>query len=251
MPPIVGVPACARRYPDYLQHAVAEQYVAAVRDAAAALPVLLPPLGPPAEALLDRLDGLLLPGSESNVAPALYGVAEDATPGQHDPARDATVLPLIRLALARGMPVLAICRGHQELNVALGGTLHQAVHALPGRLDHRENPADDEAAQWAPAHALALSPALAALLGRASIGVNSLHGQAIDRLGEGLVAEALAPDGTIEAVRAEGAGFCVGVQWHPERGDAPAMASAALFEAFGAACRTYAARSLRNRGSQG
>ncbi|MGI3779096.1 MAG: gamma-glutamyl-gamma-aminobutyrate hydrolase family protein [Janthinobacterium lividum] len=249
MPPIVGLPACARRYPDYLQHAVAEQYVAAVRDGAGAVPVLLPPLGPPAEALLDRLDGLLLPGSESNVAPALYGEARDATPGQHDPARDATTLPLIRLALARGMPVLAICRGHQELNVALGGTLHQAVHALPGRLDHRENPAAEEAAQWAPAHDLALSGTLAALLGRATVRVNSLHGQAIDRLGAGLVAEALAPDGTIEAVRAESAGFCVGVQWHPERGDASTMASAALFAAFGAACRDYAAR--QGRGEQG
>ncbi len=248
MPPIVGLPACARRYPDCLQHAVAEQYVAAVRDAAGALPVLLPPLGPSAEALLDRLDGLLLPGSESNVAPSLYGEARDATPGQHDPARDATVLPLVRLALARGMPVLAICRGHQELNVALGGTLHQTVHALPGRLDHREDPAAPQAAQWAPAHGLALSPALAALLGRATVRVNSLHGQAIDRLGPGLVAEAVAPDGTIEAVRAEGTGFCWGVQWHPERGDSAAMASAALFAAFGAACRAYAARGRSRQG---
>ena len=242
MPPIVGLPACARRYPDYLQHAVAEQYVAAVRDGAGALPVLLPPVGAPVEALLDRLDGLLLPGSESNVDPARYGVAEDATPGQHDPARDATVLPLIRMALARGMPVLAICRGHQELNVALGGTLHQVVHRLAGRLDHREDPAADEAAQWATAHGVALSGGLAALLGQAAIRVNSLHGQAIDRLGRGLVAEAVAPDGTVEAVRAEGAGFCVGVQWHPERGETGAMGSAALFRGFGAACRAYAAR---------
>ncbi len=241
MTPIVGLPACARRYPDYLQHAVAEQYVAAVRDGTGAVPVLLPPVGGLAEALLDRLDGLLLPGSESNVAPALYGVAEDATPGQHDPARDATVLPLIRLALVRGMPVLGICRGHQELNVALGGTLHQAVHAVVGRMDHREDPGADEATQWAPAHGVALSGGVAALMGRGMVRVNSLHGQAIDRLGRGLVAEGVAPDGTVEAVRAEGAGFCVGVQWHPERGEAGAMGSTALFAAFGAACRAYAA----------
>ncbi len=242
MTPIVGLAACARRYPDTVQHAVAEQYVAAVRDGVGGLPVLVAPVGEAAEALLDRLDGLLLPGSESNVAPALYGVADDATPEQHDPARDATVLPLLRAALARGMPVLAICRGHQELNVALGGSLHQAVHALPGRLDHREDPAADEAAQWAPAHEIALSDGLAALLGRRAVQVNSLHGQAIDRLGRGLVVEAVAPDGVVEAVRAEGAGFCYGVQWHPERGEAGAMGSAALFRAFGAACRAYAAR---------
>ena len=242
MTPIVGLPACVRRHPDAVQHAVAEQYVAAVRDRAGALPLLLPPVGGAAEALLDRLDGLLLPGSESNVAPALYGVAEDATPGRHDPARDATVLPLVRAALARGMPVLAICRGHQELNVALGGSLHQAVHALPGRLDHREDPQACEAAQWAPAHEVALSGGLAALLGRGSMRVNSLHGQAIDRLAPGLAVEALAPDGVVEAVRASGAGFCYGVQWHPERGEAGAMGSDALFRAFGDACRVYAAR---------
>ena len=241
MIPIVGLAACVRRYPDTVQHAVAEQYVAAVRDGEGALPVLVASVGG-AEALLDRLDGLLLPGSESNVAPALYGVADDATPGQHDPARDATVLPLVRAALARGMPVLAICRGHQELNVALGGSLHQAVHALPGRLDHREDPAAEEAAQWAPAHEVALSGGLAALLGRGAVRVNSLHGQAIDRLARGLVVEAVAPDGVVEAVRAEGTGFCYGVQWHPERGEAEAMGSAALFGAFGAACRAYAGR---------
>ncbi len=241
MIPIVGLAACVRRYPDTVQHAVAEQYVAAVREGAGALPVLVASVGG-VEALLDRLDGLLLPGSESNVAPALYGVADDATPGQHDPARDATVLPLVRAALARGMPVLAICRGHQELNVALGGSLHQVVHALPGRLDHREDPAAEEAAQWAPAHEVALSGGLAALLGRGSVRVNSLHGQAIDWLARGLVVDAVAPDGVVEAVRAEGAGFCYGVQWHPERGEAETMGSAALFGAFGAACRAYAAR---------
>ena len=244
MTPIVGIPACSRPSPDGVQHVVDEQYVAAVQ-ALGALPVLVAPLGVTAEALLDRLDGLLLSGSESNVAPDLYGVAEDLTPGRHDPARDATVLPLVRAALLRGMPVLAICRGHQELNVALGGSLHQAVHTLPGRLDHREDASLDAEAQWAPAHVLAVSGGLAAVLGRGSIRVNSLHGQAIDRLGTGLVVEAVAPDGVVEAVRVTGAEFAYGVQWHPERGPDPDGASLALFRAFGAACRRFATRSGR------
>lgn len=239
---LVGIPACAFTARNRVEHGTPGRYCAAVLGGVGAVPVIIPPIGEAALPVLDRLDGLLVPGSPSNVEPHRYGVAEDETPELHDPARDSTTLPLIREALRRGMPVLAICRGHQELNVALGGTLHQAVHAVAGRLDHREDPGADEAAQWAPAHGVVLSPALAGLLGRASVRVNSLHGQAVDRLGAGLVAEAVAPDGTVEAMRVEGAGFCWGVQWHPERGDAEAMGSAALFAAFGAACRVYAGR---------
>ncbi len=237
MNPVVGVAACVHPAPDGARHGVEEQYLAALRSAGV-LPLLVAGMGPE-DGLLKRLDGLLLPGSESNVAPALYGAGEDVTPGQHDPARDATVLPLVRAALACKMPVLAICRGHQELNVALGGSLHQAVHALPGRLDHRADPGLG-AAQWNPAHAVALSGRLAAMLGRRAARVNSLHGQAIDRLGKGLVAEAVAPDGVIEGVRVEGAAFTLGVQWHPERGADPDGVGAALFSAFAAACRGYA-----------
>ncbi len=238
---IVGIPACSRLKGEHVQHATPARYGEAALGAAGLVPLLIPPIGAAALGVLDRLDGLLLSGSPSNVQPARYGGGASETPDCHDPDRDATTLGLIRAAIERGLPVLGICRGIQELNVALGGSLHQRVHALPGRLDHRggDGPA---ASQYAPSHAVALSGELARLLGSESILVNSVHGQAIDRPGAGLVVEALAPDGTIEAVRLAGArGFVLGVQWHPEWNYAEDPASLALFAAFGAACRAYAA----------
>ncbi|MBC7432869.1 MAG: gamma-glutamyl-gamma-aminobutyrate hydrolase family protein, partial [Rubritepida sp.] len=183
-------------------------------------------------------DGLLVPGSPSNVHPDRYG-APDETPDRHDLDRVGTTLPLIRGALRRHMPLLAICRGIQEVNVALGGSLHQQVHGLPGRLDHRGG-SDIPAQAYAPKHDVALSGGLAMLMGRERITVNSVHEQAIDRLGDTLVAEAVAPDGTIEAVRVPGAGFAMAVQWHPEWDYAADASSLALFRAFGDACRAYA-----------
>lgn len=245
----VGLPACARVLNGHLQHATPARYAEALIEGAGVGPVMIPPVGPSALALLDRLDGLLLPGSPSNVEPRLYHVADDETPDAHDPARDATALPLIRAALARGMPVLAICRNIQELNVALGGTLHQRVHRLDGRIDHRGQ-GETRASQYAPRHPVALSGRLAMMLGRSSTVVNSVHGQAIDRPAPGLVVEALAPDGTIEAVRAEDGlvprgSFAVGVQWHPEWQWAENDDSRRLFAAFGEACRAYAGRERR------
>jgi putative glutamine amidotransferase len=196
-------------------------------------------------AVLDRLDGLLLSGSPSNVEPGRYGVAHDATPGKHDPARDATTLPLIHAALARGLPLLAICRGMQELNVALGGTLHQQVQELPGRLDHRGGPGT-VAERYRPKHGLRAEGGMARLLGRGATQVNSLHEQGIDALAPGLVAEAWAPDGTMEAVRvADVSGWAFGVQWHPEWNWAANPDSVAIFAAFGAACRAHAARARK------
>jgi len=112
---IVGIPACSREVAGHPNHATPSRYGEAVLGGAGAIPVLLPPVGDGLVHILDRIDGLLLSGSPSNVAPACYGVADDATPEMHDPPRDATTLPLIRAALARGLPVLAICRGIQEL----------------------------------------------------------------------------------------------------------------------------------------
>jgi putative glutamine amidotransferase len=235
---IVGIPACTIEYRNHLQHAAPARYGAALLGGAGAVPLLIPPVGLAALAILDRIDGLLLDGSPSNVAPALYGVTDDLTPDRHDPARDATTLPLVRAALARGMPVLAICRGLQELNVALGGTLHQQVQDLPGLMDHRGGPGAPET-RYAPKHDIALSGGLAALLGQ-NLRVNSLHEQAIDRPADALTVEARAADGTIEAVRVTDAiGFAYGVQWHPEWRYAEDSASLALFRAFGDACRTY------------
>jgi putative glutamine amidotransferase len=239
--PIVGIPACAKLVNGLLRHDTPARYAEAVLGGAGAIPVMLPPMGEAEVAALDRLDGLLVPGSPSNVHPSLYDGGETETPDFHDPDRDATSLPLIRAALARGMPVLAICRGIQELNVALGGTLHQQVHLLDGRRDHRGGPGE-LAVRYGPKHTVALSGELARMLAATEIVVNSLHGQAIDRLAPGLVVEAVAEDGTIEAVRvATASGFAFGIQWHPEYAYAANPHSLALFAAFGAACRGFAA----------
>lgn len=240
MSPLVGISVCNREVNGTPNHATPARYAEAVLAAAGCTPVLLPPLGPAILDVLDRLDGLVLSGSPSNVEPARYGVAEDATPGKHDAARDATTLPLIRAALERGVPLLAICRGIQELNVALGGTLIQQVQNLAGRDDHRSKGATlDE--RYAPRHAAAFSGALAKILGCAGAPVNSLHEQAIDQPAPGLVVEAVAPDGTVEGVRVAAApAWAFGVQWHPEYRAVENPVSVTLFRAFGDACREHA-----------
>jgi putative glutamine amidotransferase len=245
-PPVVGIPACLVAPDHFAFHRVGATYVDSVVDGAGALPVLLPALGARLEPgpVLDGLDGLLITGSLSNVEPHHYGGPPARVDSPCDPARDATTLPLIRQALARGLPLLAICRGLQELNVALGGTLHQEVHELPGRLDHRSDKTVTPEERYAPVHEITLSAGgrLQALLGGATrIAVNSLHAQAIDRLAPGLVVEAMAPDGTIEAVSVQGAaGFALAVQWHPEWRVLDNPVSRRLFAAFGAACRVRA-----------
>jgi putative glutamine amidotransferase len=236
---IVGIPACNVEVRGHPQHATPARYGAAVMGASGAMPILIPPVGEAQLAVLDRLDGLLLSGSPSNVHPSVYEGGESETPDWHDHGRDQTILPLIRAALDRGLPVLAICRGIQELNVALGGTLYQQVHTVPGRIDHRGGEGTQEQ-RYRHKHSVALSGRLARIVGAEEIMVNSLHGQAINRLAPGLVVEAVAPDGTIEAVRVENArGFAQGVQWHPEWRYAEDAPSIAIFQAFGAACREF------------
>jgi len=235
---IVGIPACTKLIAGYIQHATPARYGAALFDVFGALPILIPPEGGKMEALLDRLDGLLFNGSPSNVAPMRYGADFDATPEFHDPERDATTLPLIRAAIDRGMPVLCICRGMQELNVALGGTLFQEVHNEPGRMDHRAGEGEQ---RFRLKHEVTLSGELVRIVGAETIQVNSLHGQAIDQLAEGLAVEAVAPDGTIEAVRVKNAkNFALAVQWHPEWEVTHFDDRKRLFAAFGAACASYA-----------
>jgi putative glutamine amidotransferase len=193
--------------------------------------------------VLDRLDGLLLSGSPSNVHPELYGVGDSLTPGKHDRFRDGTTLPLAREALRRGMPLLAICRGIQELNVAMGGTLHQQVHLMPGRADHRSGGGELDH-MFRLKHTVRVTGHLARIVGDEAVMVNSLHEQAIDRVADGLEVEAVAEDGTVEAVRVRDAkAFAFGVQFHPEWHWATDNASRAIFEAFGEACRRY--RELR------
>lgn len=234
---VVGIPACAISSKGQVHHSAPARYGAALLEVAGCVPVLIPPIGEAALDLLARLDGVLLDGSPSNVEPWRYGATEDLTPEAHDPARDATTLALAREALAVGLPLFAICRGVQELNVALGGTLSQRVHALPGRLAHigRE---EDREARYAARHPVRLSGQLAEIIGESEILVNSVHEQAIDRPAPDLAIEAIAPDGTIEGVRvASASGFAIGVQWHPEWRAGDNAASRRLFAAFAAACR--------------
>ncbi len=236
---LVGIPACLKPINDLEFHLTPARYAEAVLGAAGAVPIMIPPLGEAGLVVLDRIDGLLIPGSPSNVHPSHYNGGESLTPDLHDQARDATTLPLIRAAIARGLPVLAICRGIQELNVALGGTLHQQVHEVAGRSDHRAGPGTRDE-KYGPKHKVLLSGEFARVIGTNAIMVNSLHGQAIDRPAPGLMVEAVAEDGTIEAVRvATASGFACGVQWHPEWRYVDNPASLAIFRAFGDACRAW------------
>lgn len=240
--PIVGLPACIKSLGAHPFHATGAKYVEAVVRGAVCTPLILPALGErlDVEQVLDLVDGLLLTGSVSNVAPELYGQTLARPDLAADADRDATIFPLIRAALAAGVPLLGICRGCQELNVAMGGSLHQEIHTLAGMRDHREDKAADLDIQYGPAHPVRLAPGglLSELCdGREEITVNSIHGQGIARLGSGLLVEATAPDGLIEAVRVAGAnGFALAVQWHPEWRVEENPQSMAIFRAFGRAC---------------
>ena len=243
--PIVGIPADRREYTGHPFHMVGEKYLAAVVQAAEAVPLMIPVLDdmPDLEALLAHVDGILLSGSYSNVEPHHYNGEPSAQGTLHDPHRDAVTLPLARLVLEKGVPLFAICRGYQELNVALGGTLHQSVHEVPGYHNHLENPDDPREVQYGPSHPITLMEGglLRELMGEQTVMVNSLHGQGIARLADGLVMEAVADDGLIEAFRVDDApGFNLAVQWHPEWRATENELSKAMFQAFGDACRARA-----------
>ncbi|HXL99880.1 MAG TPA: gamma-glutamyl-gamma-aminobutyrate hydrolase family protein, partial [Rhizomicrobium sp.] len=195
--PIVGIPSDHRMMGPHPFHVVGEKYIAAVRDGAGALPLLIPVLPdpiPPHE-ILASIDGLLFTGSPSNVSPSRYGGPAPRDGVLQDENRDATTLPLLEAAIAQGIPTLCICRGFQELNVAFGGTLHQHVQELPGRIDHRENPDDPVEKRYAPVHDLRVAPdgLLATIVRERTFAVNSLHSQGIDRLAPALHADAAAP----------------------------------------------------------
>jgi len=242
--PLIGVISDRRQLGHHPFHIVGEKYLAAVADGAGGYPVALPVLGEDFDVLevLDRLDALMLTGSPSNVLPALYKGPPSKPGTRHDPERDQAALALIPAAVRAGMPLFAICRGFQEMNVAFGGTLHQAVHELPGFGDHREDssaPLDD---QYAPSHEVRFTPGglLERISALPSARVNSVHSQGVDRLGEGLEVEAVAPDGLIEAFTVRDApGFTLAVQWHPEWKARENALSMAIFQAFGEAARGY------------
>jgi putative glutamine amidotransferase len=240
--PIVGIPCDRRMVGPHPFHMVGEKYITALRDGACVLPMLLPVLSPaiaPSE-ILSAVDGLFFTGSPSNVSPRLYGGPSPREGVLQDEHRDETTLPLLNAAIEMGKPVFCVCRGFQELNVALGGTLHQHLQELPGRIDHREDKNAPLDVQYGPAHDVTVHEGgiLARLLPERRFSINSLHAQGIDRLSPRLRVEAQAPDGTIEAVSMPDAkGFLLAVQWHPEWKWAENPVSRALFAAFGKAVR--------------
>ncbi|MSR00945.1 MAG: gamma-glutamyl-gamma-aminobutyrate hydrolase family protein [Gammaproteobacteria bacterium] len=245
--PVIGIPADRRMLGLHPFHAVGEKYAHALTQAADVLPLFIPvlPNALDVDEVLSRLDGLLFPGSPSNVEPYRYGGEPSALGTLHDPERDSTTLPLIARAVVVGVPILGLCRGFQEINVALGGTLWQSVHEVPGLLDHRENKHLSLDLQYGPSHEVLLEP-VGPMRGWANglerISVNSLHAQGVRELGVGLQVEARAPDGLIEAFSLPNApAFTRAVQWHPEWQVMSNNFSRALFAAFGDAARERAA----------
>jgi putative glutamine amidotransferase len=255
--PLVGISACLKENGrGGWHHTVGDKYVQAAVRAVGALPVLIPAFGPEfgdnamteaLDRLLAMLDGVLLTGSPSNVEPHHYGGEGSRTGTAHDSARDATTLPLIRHSIDRGVPLIAICRGLQEVNVALGGSLHQLVHEVDGRRDHRSPRSPDTDINYAPAHDIQIVEGglLEELLGERRVRVNSLHAQGVDKLAPGARLEAVADDGQVEAFSIPDApAFALALQWHPEHRALENPVSMKLFEAFAAACRDRAVRRL-------
>jgi len=240
--PIVLIPADVKQIGEHPFHAVGQKYLMAVAEAAGALPLLVPAISQHVnlDELLAIADGVLLTGSPSNVHPSHFGQEVHNPLLPLDAARDALTLRLIRATIESGIPLLAICRGFQELNVALGGSLHQAVQEVDGKHDHRESKELSLDEQYAVSHLvkLNLDGKLTQILGVNELMVNSLHGQGIDRLATGLEAEAYAEDGLVEAVSVKDAKtFALGVQWHPEWKVMENPHYLAIFKAFGEACK--------------
>jgi putative glutamine amidotransferase len=247
--PIIGIPADRRLLGHHYFHCVGEKYLTAVVDGADALAMVIPSLArvDQLQQALSSIDGLLLTGSTSNVEPHHYHGPPSDSGTLHDSHRDATTLPLIPMAVRAGIPLLAVCRGFQEMNVAYGGTLWQKLHEVAGFDNHREDPQAALDEQYGPAHEVELSAdgLLQRLAGGTKLRVNSLHSQGVQRLGEGLQVEARAHDGVIEAFSVSDApAFAVAVQWHPEWKFHENPFSSALFAAFGRAARE---RALRHR----
>lgn len=245
--PVVLLPADSKQLGDHPFHVAGHKYVNAVVQGAGALPLIMPALGADSdmEALLEVADGILLSGAVSNVHPSHFDQVVQDSSLPLDPARDALTLRLIRAAVATGIPLLGICRGFQEINVAFGGSLHQAVHEAGDLSDHREAKDQPLEVQYGQVHGVrtVAGGRLAEITGCTEFMVNSLHGQGIDRLGAGLVVEAYAPDGLIEAVSISGAKtFALAVQWHPEWNVLDTPPYLAIFRAFGEACRARVAQ---------
>ena len=242
--PMVGVLACRKEVSQLTSHTVAEKYLLSLIKVAGVTPVSIPSLADLSDVktMLARLDGLLLPGSVSNIEPVHYNGPDCDECGPTDSHRDGTTFDLIRAAMELHIPMIGICRGCQEINVALGGTLFQQLHLMDGYLDHREPAEKTLEEQFSLVHEVQLTPGglLHRLHGQDRVLVNSLHGQGLDKIASGLMVEARAPDGLVEAIRLESARhFVLGVQWHPEWRAWENPFFTKIFAAFGDACRGH------------
>jgi putative glutamine amidotransferase len=245
--PVVGIIGNAHLINDqYPAHACGEMNSAAVSLVSGALPLMVPadPRYVSVAELMATCDGFLLTGGRPNVHPEEYGEAATEAHGSFDRARDAIVLPLVRACVERGQPFLAICRGFQEVNVALGGSLHPEIRDLPGRMNHRMPPEGTLEEKFELRHDVTFTDGgvFHRLMGARKVRTNTLHGQGIKRAGARIVIDGEAEDGTPEAIYVEGApGFTLGVQWHPEWNAANDPVSRPLFEGFGDALRDWKA----------
>ncbi|MFQ6553263.1 gamma-glutamyl-gamma-aminobutyrate hydrolase family protein [Aestuariibius insulae] len=245
--PVIGIIGNSYLVNDeYPAHAGGTINTCAVANVADCLPLIVPsdPSMARAEELMEVCDGFLFTGGRPNVHPEEYGEDETPAHGAFDRSRDALTLPLIRALVERGQPFMGICRGFQEVNVAMGGTLHPEIRDLPGRDNHRMPPDGTLEEKFALRHMVTLceGSAFHRLFGAREVMTNSLHGQGIKTPGQRIVIDGTAPDGTAEALHVEGAtGFTLSVQWHPEWNAAADPVSRPLFEAFGEAARVWAA----------
>ena len=241
--PVVAIATNRRELNGFSFHASGENYITSAMGFAEATPILLPAMLDPdaVGALVAGLHGVVLTGGASNIQPHFYGEDEEPDSGERDPGRDSTAFALTHACLEHGVPLLGICRGIQEMNVALGGSLHQHLRFAPGKFDHRrprEKPVEE---QLAPRHGIAIrhDGMLAGILdGAREVKVNSLHGQGIKKVADRLIVEATAADGSIEAVSVRGAkSFALGLQWHAEADPGIYPVHERIWRAFGDACR--------------
>ena len=241
--PLVAVVTDVKTIAPHRFYSAGEKYCVALVQAANVIPMLVPAMTDRVAIAewLHRVDGVFLPGAYSNVHPRHFDQTDELPDTEHDEHRDALTLELIRQAIALGKPLFGVCRGMQEMNVALGGSLHQNLHLVGRYQEHREDKTQPLDVQYGPAHSVELvaDGVLTQLTGSRQLMVNSVHTQGVDQLAPGLQVEATAEDGLVEAFRVTAArSFAVGVQWHPEWKVLEHPGNRALFEAFGAACRT-------------
>ncbi len=245
--PIIGIIGNKYLIEDrYPVHAAGRMNLDAAAEVAGGMPYVIPadPALVSVAELMEVCDGFILTGGRANVHPEAYGEPPTEAHGAFDPARDAITLPLVRACVETGQPILGLCRGFQEINVALGGTLHPEIRDLPGRDNHRMPPDGTLEEQFALRHVVTFTEGgvFHRLMGAREVMTNTLHGQGIKAPGPCIVVEGHAPDGTAEAIHVSGApGFAIAVQWHPEWNAARDPVSRPLFEAFGAAARHWAA----------